>query len=446
MQDHPPVRVGRPAGGMGAMAAVFRRPKAHDGAHPFLRLPRSTSSPLSLLPTYVRAPEVFVRGEGARLFDQQGHAWLDLLGGIAVSALGHNHPGLTAALREQVGQVLHVSNLYRHPAGEEAAERLARLSGMRGVFFSNSGAEANEAALKLARKYQRSRQRPERTGFVALEGGFHGRTCGALSVTHAARYREPFEPLLGPVHWVAPNDVDALTAAIRERQPAALILEPIQGEGGIRPLTLEFLEAARSVCTETETVLIHDEVQSGCGRTGSFLAGDRAGVKPDLATLAKPLGAGIPIGALLVAEAFADVLVPGDHGSTFGGGPLAARAACVFLREWEEGDLPQRVALRGAQLERALSAFAVDNACVRERRGRGLMQALVMDSPERAQALVSELHRRRVLCCVAGGHAVRFLPPYVITEAELEEALDAVQSALAAIENNQPSTDKALAQ
>jgi acetylornithine/succinyldiaminopimelate/putrescine aminotransferase len=192
--------------------------------------------------------------------------------------------------------------------------------------------------------------------------------------------------------------------------------------------------------------LIHDEVQSGCGRTGSFLAGDRAGVKPDLATLAKPLGAGIPIGALLVGTDFTDVLAPGDHGSTFGGGPLAARAACVFLREWEEGDLPQRVALRGEQLARTLSAFAVDFDCVVERRGRGLMQALVLESPARAQALVAELHRRRVLCCVAGGDAVRFLPPYVITEAELDEALDAVQSALSAVQHPQQAPDAALAQ
>ncbi|MHC4376233.1 MAG: aspartate aminotransferase family protein [Planctomycetota bacterium] len=401
---------------------------------------------MSLLPTYVRAPEVFVRGEGARLFDQEGQSWLDLLGGIAVSALGHNHPGLTAALKDQVGQLLHVSNLYRHPAGEEAAERLARLSGLERVFFCNSGAEANEAALKLARKFQRSKGRPERSGFLALEGGFHGRTCGALSVTHTERYREPFGPLLGPVRWVAPNDIDGLEAAIGEHQPAGLILEPIQGEGGIRPLTLEFLQAARALCDRTETVLIHDEVQSGCGRTGSFLAGDRAGVKPDLATLAKPLGAGIPIGALLVGTDFTDVLAPGDHGSTFGGGPLAARAACVFLREWEEGDLPQRVALRGEQLARTLSAFAVDFDCVVERRGRGLMQALVLESPARAQALVAELHRRRVLCCVAGGDAVRFLPPYVITEAELDEALDAVQSALSAVQHPQQAPDAALAQ
>lgn len=401
---------------------------------------------MSLLPTYVRAPEVFVRGAGARLFDQQGKTWLDLLGGIAVSALGHNHPGLTAALKEQVGQLLHVSNLYRHPAGEEAAERLARVSGLERVFFCNSGAEANEAALKLARKFQRSQGRVERLGFVALHGGFHGRTCGALSVTHNERYREPFGPLLGPVHWVAPNDIEGLERAIGEHQPAGLILEPIQGEGGIRPLSLEFMQAARALCDRTETVLIHDEVQSGCGRTGSFLAGDRAGVKPDLATLAKPLGAGLPIGALLVGSGFTDVLVPGDHGSTFGGGPLAARAASVFLREWEEGELPQYVALRGEQLARALSILAVDFDCVLDRRGRGLMQALVLDSPSRAQALVSELHRRQVLCCVAGGDAVRFLPPYVITEAELDEAMDALQSALTAIQNSQPTPDAALVQ
>lgn len=399
---------------------------------------------MSLLPNYVRAPELFVSGEGARLFDQQGCAWIDLLGGIAVSALGHHHPELTRALKDQVERLLHVSNLYRHPAGEEAAERLSRITGLARVFFCNSGSEANEAALKLARKVQRSRQRPERTGFVALEGGFHGRTCGSLSVTHTERYREPFGPLLGPVRWLAPDDIDALDAALGEHQPAALILEPIQGEGGVRPLSLEFLQAARALCDRTETVLIHDEVQAGCGRTGSFLSGDRAGIKPDLATLAKPLGAGIPIGALLVSEPFVDVLGPGDHGSTFGGGPLAARAASVFLREWEEGNLPQQVALRGAQLESYLDGLVLEHPCAVERRGRGLMQAIVMDSPLRAQSLVSELHARRVLTCVAGGNAVRFLPPYVITEAELDEGLKALGDALLAVQQSTPDANPAL--
>ena len=308
-----------------------------------------------VMKTYARAEEVFVRGSGARLWDERGDEYLDFLGGIAVSALGHGHPRLVAALREQVGEVLHVSNLYRHPWTEKAATQLTQAAGMEEVFFSNSGSEAVECALKLARKYQIQAGRPQRRGFVALEGSFHGRTLGALSVTSSERYRAPFAPLVPGVAFVDPEDFGALDQALA-RKPAALILEAIQGEGGIRSLSNEFLRAAREECDATGTVLIADEVQSGCGRTGSFLAIDAAGVKPDIVALAKPLGGGLPMGATLAAAPLAGALVPGDHGSTFGGGPLACRAACVLLEELA-GGLADNVRVRGAQLRSGLESL-----------------------------------------------------------------------------------------
>jgi acetylornithine/succinyldiaminopimelate/putrescine aminotransferase len=226
-----------------------------------------------VLSTYKRADEVFVRGEGARLWDKDGRMWLDFLGGIAVSALGHDHPRLVAALSDQLGKLIHTSNLFRHPYTEELATRVARLTGLEAVFFTNSGAEAVEAALKIARKRQRMLGHPERMGFVALEGSFHGRTMGALSVTHTAKYREPFEPLVPGVTFVPADDLVALEEALNRHSPAALIQEPIQGESGVRCLDPQYLRAARRLCSTTGTVLIHDEVQCGSGRTGTFLYG-----------------------------------------------------------------------------------------------------------------------------------------------------------------------------
>ncbi|HEV8113734.1 MAG TPA: acetylornithine/succinylornithine family transaminase [Planctomycetota bacterium] len=383
-----------------------------------------------VLLTYRRAEEVFVDGDGAEIRDAQGRVFLDFLSGIAVNALGHAHPELVAALQEQVTQLLHVSNLYRHPYTEEVASRIAHLTGLEACFFSNSGAEAVEAALKIARKHQRNEGRPERTGFVALEGSFHGRTFGALSVTHTEKYRAPFEPLLQGVTFVPPGDAAALEKALAPTKgaaPAALILEPIQGESGVRELPFEYLRLARRLCDATGTVLIHDEVQCGCGRTGNFLAAEAAGVTPDVVTLAKPIAAGLPMGVTVVSKALAGALEPGDHGSTFAGGPFVCRAALVFLRLVDTGLLEQ-VRARGQQLRRGLETIERDFPVVIELRGRGLMQGVRLSRG--AEELQKELYRRGLIVNRTGGDVIRLLPPYVITSAQVHRGLDLLREGL----------------
>ncbi len=382
-----------------------------------------------VVPTYKRAEPVFVSGRGATLIDEEGREYLDFLSGIGVTALGHAHPRLVAALTDQVGKLTHVSNLLRHPFTEDVAARIARLSGLQAVFFSNSGSEANETALKIARKAQQLRGAPERTAFVALEGGFHGRTTGALAITSTAKYRAPFGPLLEAT-FVAPEDVDALAAALATK-PAALILEPVQGEGGLRVLSRAYLAAARELCTATGTVLVHDEIQCGAFRTGTFLAGEQAGVVPDVATLAKPIAAGLPMGVTVVSAELANVLEPGDHGSTFGGGPLALRAALVFLEELEEGGLAANVRARAADLSAGLDALVDEFDIVDERRGLGLMQGLRV--PGHSAAVKDALFEQGLIACTAGDDVVRFLPPFIITAEDVERGLGILHDALAAI-------------
>lgn len=381
-----------------------------------------------VVPTYKRAEPVFVSGRGASLVDEEGREYLDFLSGIAVTALGHAHPRLVAALTDQVGKLTHVSNLLRNPYTEDVAGRIARLAGMQAVFFCNSGSEANETALKIARKVQHTRGVPGRSAFVALEGSFHGRTTGALAVTSTEKYRAPFGPLLEAT-FVPPEDLDALANALAAK-PAALILEPVQGESGLRVLSRVYLEAARELCTATETVLIHDEVQCGAFRTGTFLAGEQSGVVPDVATLAKPIAAGLPMGAAVVSAEFANALEPGDHGSTFGGGPLALRAALVFLEELEEGGLAANVRERGAELAAGLDALAAEFDIVAERRGLGLMQGLRV--PGHSVAVKDSLFERGLVACTAGDDVVRLLPPFIITAEDVERGLGILAGALAA--------------
>jgi predicted acetylornithine/succinylornithine family transaminase len=374
-----------------------------------------------VLHTYLRADEIFVSGRGCELVDASGKVYLDFLSGIAVSALGHDHPELVAALRDQVGRVVHTSNLYRHPYTEEVATRIARLSRLDAVFFTNSGAEANEAALKIARKHQRLRGETDRTAFVALEGSFHGRTMGALSITHTEKYRAPFEPLVPGVTFVAPGDSIRLAEVLRTRKNAALIVEPIQGESGVRDVPVDFLRLARELCTETGTVLVHDEVQCGSGRTGTFLLGEQLGILPDIATLAKPIAAGLPMGVTIVSRELASVLVPGDHGSTFAGGPLACRAALVFLRLLEEGGLQEKVRERGAELRAGLADMQGELDVVTELRGRGLIQGVrLARGAEEAQ---KRLYLRGLILNRTGGDVLRLLPAYVIRSDEIQRGL-----------------------
>ena len=386
-----------------------------------------------LMKTYGRADEVFVGGHGAVLQDSTGREFLDFLAGIAVSALGHGHAGLAAALRDQVGKVVHLSNLFRHPYTEQVATRLCKLTDMAAAFFTNSGTEAVECALKLARKAMHVRGTPERTSFVALEGGFHGRSLGALSLTWSEKYRKPFQPLQ-KVTWVPPEDIAALATALRADQPAAFVLEPVQGEGGIRALSTAYLQQVRALCTETGTLLVHDEIQSGCGRTGKFLAGQQAGVIPDVVTLAKPIAAGLPMGACLTTAALADTFAKGEHGSTFAGGPLVCRAALVFLDEVERG-LLGNVQDRGRQLHAGLRALAAEFKFVREVRGQGLMLGLRLHHS--AEAVQKALYQNGLIVNCTSTDVLRIVPPFVITAEQVQRGLHILRSTLAATPGNQ---------
>lgn len=388
-----------------------------------------------LMKTYARADEVFVAGHGAVLQDSTGREYLDWLAGIAVSALGHGHPGLAQALRDQVGKVVHLSNLFRHPYTEQVATRLCAHAGMAAAFFTNSGTEAIECAMKLARKAMHVRGTPERTSFVALEAGFHGRSLGALSLTHAEKYRKPFLPLQ-QVTWIAPEDRDALARTLREQKPAAFVLEPIQGEGGIRELSAGFLQAARELCTATGTLLVHDEIQSGCGRTGRFLAAQHAGVVPDVVALAKPIAAGLPMGACLTTAALADTFAKGEHGSTFAGGPLVCRAALVFLDAVDAG-LLDNVAARGRELRDGLVALQREFPIVREVRGRGLILGLRLHHS--AAEVQKALYQAGLIVNCTAGDVLRIVPPFVLTAAQVQDGLSRLRTVLKNLPAPQPT-------
>jgi acetylornithine/N-succinyldiaminopimelate aminotransferase len=381
-----------------------------------------------VLQTYRRQLVTFVRGQGARLWDADGREYLDLLSGIGVAALGHAHPALARAIAEQGETLLHTSNLFYHPYQGQLAERLARLSGLDRAFFCNSGTEAVEACMKFARRYWHTKGEP-RAEFIALEESFHGRTFGSLSVTSDEHYRKPFEPLLPVVKFVAVNDPQALSAAV-SRSTAAIIAEPVQGEGGIRPLTPAFAAAITQGCTKTGALLIADEVQSGLGRTGTPFYFAALGLAPDLVAVGKALGGGVPIGAALVSQAVADTISFGDHGSTYGGNLLACRAALCVLDELE-GGLIAHVRRVGAHFEQRLRSIAASHRIVKEVRGAGLMWGLDLDRD--AAPIVPAGLERGVVVNRTADTVVRLLPPLVITEAESDEALGRLDAALGAI-------------
>jgi predicted acetylornithine/succinylornithine family transaminase len=381
-----------------------------------------------VLQTYKRAPVTFVRGRGVRLYDADGREYLDLLSGIGVASLGHAHPGLAAAIADQAATLIHTSNLFYHPLQGQLAEKLAALSGLPRAFFCNSGTEAVEACLKFARRYWHTRGEP-RAEFVALEHSFHGRTFGALSVTSNEHYRTPFAPLLAGVRFVPADDPKALAAAV-SRSTAAIIIEPIQGEGGVRPLTPAFAAAITAAASSSGALIIADEVQSGLGRTGYPFYAPVIGLHPDLISIGKALGGGVAVGAALVSQRVADAIAFGDHGSTYGGNLLACRAALCFLDELDAGGLLGRVARTGAVLERGLRALAARHSIIREIRGAGLMWGL--DLSRDAAPVVEAALARGVIVNRTAETVVRLLPALVITEAEIDEALGHLDGAFAA--------------
>jgi len=378
--------------------------------------------------TYRRNAITFVRGQGVRLYDASGREYLDLLSGIGVAALGHAHPGLARAIAEQAQTLVHTSNLFYHPFQAEVAERLAALSGLPRAFFCNSGTEAVEACLKFARRYWYTKGAP-RMEFVALDESFHGRTFGSLSVTSDEHYRAPFAPLVPGVTFVPVNDAAALAAAVNA-STAAVIVEPIIGEGGIKPLSAAFGAAIQRACAATGALLIADEIQCGMGRTGRPFYFSALGLKPHLVSVGKALGGGFPVGAALVAEEVAETISFGDHGTTYGGNLLACRAALCVLDELASGLLAQ-VGRVGRHFEERLRSIAARHPLVKQVRGAGLMWGLQLDRD--ATAVVPAALDRGLVVNRTAETVVRLLPPLVITEPDVDEALNRLDGALGAV-------------
>ena len=381
-----------------------------------------------VLQTYARQPVAFVRGVGSRLYDVDGREYLDFISGIGVTSLGHAHPGLTAVIADQAATLLHTSNLYYHPFQAEAAALLAQFSGLSRTFFCNSGTEAVEACLKFARRYWYTQGATQRIGFVALEGSFSGRTMGALSVTHTESYRAPFGPLVGPVTFVDPRKPDDLAAAVTG-DTAAIIAEPILGEGGVRPLSSQFAAAINDACERTGTLYIADEVQSGLGRTGHPFYAPVLGLRPDLTSVGKALGGGIPIGAALVSERVAKMVSPGDHGSTYGGNLLGTRAAAFVLDQLKNGLLDQ-VNVAGVHFERRLRTLALRHPSIVEMRGVGLMRGLQLNID--AARVVDAAREHGLLVNRIDARVVRLLPALNIDAADIDRAVDILDDVLAA--------------
>lgn len=381
-----------------------------------------------LLQTYERNPILFVRGEGVHLVDENGAKYLDLLSGIGVNALGYGHPAIERAIVNQSRALIHTSNLFYHEGQAELALRLTERTGMDRAFFSNTGTEAWEGALKLARAHAgllRSEGKQIGTKFLALEQSFHGRTYGSMSTTYKAKYREPFAPGVPGVEFVKFNDVADLRAKF-SNDVCAILVEAIQGEGGIRPLTQEFFAEARKLADSTGAFLIVDEIQAGMGRTGKWCAYQHYGIQPDITTLAKPIAGGIPLGAILCTEEAARAIHAGMHGTTFGGGPLACAVAIAVIDAIESEGLLKHAAEVGDYFQAQLRELARKHDCVRNVRGKGLMLAAELDSADLAKLTVAEMLKRHILINCTSETVLRFLPPYVIERKHVDEAIKAL--------------------
>jgi acetylornithine aminotransferase/acetylornithine/N-succinyldiaminopimelate aminotransferase len=387
-----------------------------------------------LLPTYDRQKVLFTRGRGIYLWDSKGKRYLDFLSGIGVNALGHAHPAIQKVLKRQAGKLIHTSNLFYHEYQAELAKRLTKISGLDRAFFCNSGTEAWEGALKLARAFARvnnNNGHKAKWRLLALENSFHGRTFGSLATTGQEKYRHPFAPLVPGVNFVTFNDPQDLKRQF-DGSVCAVCLETIQGEGGIRPVSPEFLQLARELTQKSGALLILDEIQCGLGRTGKYFAYQHYGITPDIATVAKPLAAGLPLGALLTTDRVAGGMHPGLHGTTFGGGPLACVVAIEFLRELD--GLLGHVSKLGEYFLRLLQELQSKHAAIKDVRGMGLMLAIDLDSADTAKAVVNQLLARGILINRTHDTVLRFLPPYIIERKHIDEVVNALDRAL----NSQP--------
>jgi acetylornithine/N-succinyldiaminopimelate aminotransferase len=384
----------------------------------------------SVIPTYDRQKVLFEKGRGVYLWDSQGKKYLDFLSGIGVNALGHGHPAIQRTLKSQAGRLIHVSNLFFHPYQSELAKRLTKASGLDKAFFCNSGTEAWEGALKLARAFARSQNNnghKAKWRLLALENSFHGRTFGSLSTTGQAKYRLPFSPMMPGVGFVAFNDVDDLKRQF-DGSVCAICLETIQGEGGIRPLSTEFLQTAHELCDRTGALLILDEIQCGLGRTGRYFAYQHYGILPDIVTVAKPLAAGLPLGAILTTDRVASGMHPGLHGTTFGGGPLACAVAIEFLRLVD--GLLDHVTELGEYFRTRLEALKSHHPCIHEVRGMGMMLGMELDSADSAKRVVAKLLQKGILINRTNDTVLRFLPPYIIQRRHVDQVVAALDDAL----------------
>ena len=391
-----------------------------------------------LLQTYDRTPILFVRGEGVHLYDESGNAYLDFLSGIGVSALGYGHPKVEAAIATQSRALLHTCNLFYHEGQAELAMRLTEMTGLDRAFFCNSGTEAWEAAMKLARAHAallRAEGKKVGTKFLVLEHSFHGRTIGSVSTTHKAKYREPFAPLIPGVEFVRFNDVADLKAKFSD-EFCAIGIEAVQGEGGIHAVSQEFFATAHALTQQTGALLLADEIQCGMGRTGQWCAYQHYGILPDVTTLAKPLGGGLPIGAMLCTDEAARAFTPGMHGTTFGGGPLACAVAIAVIDTMRQSNLLAHVRETGTYFQTQLKSLAARHPSITAVRGMGLMVGIEIESEELAKAIAAQMLERRILINRTSETVLRFLPPYVIERQHIHqvvEALDAILTTAAVV-------------
>lgn len=382
-----------------------------------------------VLRTYNRFPIVLEKGEGVYLYDTDGKQYLDFAAGIAVFGLGYHYPGYDEALKGQIDQLIHTSNLFYNVPMGEAAEKLVKASGMNKVFFTNSGTEAIEGAIKAARKYAYLKDGRTDHEIIAMNHSFHGRSVGALSVTGNPHYQEAFKPLMGGVRFADFNDLDSVKAQVTDRT-CAVILETVQGEGGIYPADEAFLKGVKALCEEKDILLILDEIQCGMGRTGSMFAWQEYGVKPDIMTCAKALGCGIPVGAFVLNEKTAAAsLVPGDHGTTYGGNPLACQAVSAVLDLFAKDDIPGHVKALAPYLEERLDALVEKHDCLAARRGKGFMQGLVVNGKPVGEVVKKALENGLIVIS-AGSDVLRLVPPLVIEKKHIDEMIEKLEKSL----------------
>lgn len=377
--------------------------------------------------TYNRFPVVIEKGEDVYVYDVTGKKYLDFAAGIAVSALGYSNDAYKEALKQQVDKILHTSNLYYNVPSIEAAEKLVKKAGLKKAFFTNSGAEAIEGALKMAKRYAYDKNGADEYEIIAMKHSFHGRTMGALALTGNAHYQEPFGPMIPGIKYAEFNNLDSVKALVSEKT-CAIILEPVQGEGGIYPAEKEFMEGIRNTCDEKDILMICDEIQCGMGRTGKMFAFEHYNVVPDIITCAKALGCGVPVGAFVAGEKCCDSLVPGDHGTTYGGNPLATAAVSKVFDLFEENNILAHVSQISGYFEEQLERLVEDFDNVLERRGKGLMQGLVLTSP--VADVVNGAMEKGLLVISAGNNVLRMVPPLIITREHVDEMIEILRTVL----------------